>query len=113
MDFWCQPADILLYSKPPNLSTRLIEVGERLEDGKQPMEFYHVAIALDPYTKIEAQGKSVATAPIDYECGHLAIFRLPTAPKVCNAALRGLMRLEGEPYDWRAHHRRGLTADIH
>ncbi|WDL96956.1 hypothetical protein [Alicyclobacillus sp. ALC3] len=97
-EFWCGAGDILLYHRPPNLSTRLIEDGERLEDPGEPEYFYHVAIALDKYTKIEANGKTVAKANIDY--GKFRTFRLPFGHDAIQRGLNLVLSYEGEPYDW-------------
>ncbi|WDL97791.1 hypothetical protein [Alicyclobacillus sp. ALC3] len=88
----------MLYHKPPNLSTRLIEFGEKLEDPGHAQYFYHVALALGPYYKIEADGKTVAINPIDY--GKFEGFRPPIPPKQRDAALAQVHKLVGEPYDW-------------
>ncbi|MCL6442088.1 MAG: hypothetical protein K6T83_01255 [Alicyclobacillus sp.] len=98
MSDWCKPGDILLYPHPPNLSTRLIELGERLEDGKQPIEFYHVALALGPYDKLEADGKRVEVNPIDY--GKFIAYRPPIPKDRRDKALAEMRKYIGQPYDW-------------
>ena len=98
MEFWCKPGDILLYGKPPTLSTKLIEVGEELEDGTQEKEYYHVAIALNQFDKIEAQGKNVGIASIDY--GRFDVYRPPIPAYQIKQGLGETRKLVGEPYDW-------------
>lgn len=97
-EFFAREGDILLYSHAPNLSTRLIQFGEELEDGMQPVECYHVAIALDGYRKIEADGKNVAINPIDYE--RCAVFRPPIDKGHIRQGLGETLKLVDQPYDW-------------
>lgn len=92
------PGDILLYGKHSGPITHLIDWGEIIEDGKQSKEFYHVAIALNEYTKIEADGKNVAIKPIDY--GNFDIYRPPIKKDNINKGLNATRKLIGQPYDW-------------
>lgn len=94
----CRPGDILLYRKKRTLSTDAIELGEWLEDGAESREYYHVAIALDAYRKIEADGRSVAINLIDY--GNFDAFRLPVNKSRRLWALSRIRNFVGQPYDW-------------
>ncbi len=93
-----EPGDILLYRKSPSIADRLVEFGERLEDGAQDREYYHVAIALNANDKIEAYGKSVAIHPIDY--GNFDAFRPPIAPRRIGIGLGTIRQYVGQAYDW-------------
>ncbi len=95
---WAQPGDILLYFRAPNLGTRLIQVGEELEDGVDKRMAYHVAVAMDQYTKIEANGHSVADAPIDY--ANCRVFRPPILSQNIHNGLHAVRKLIGQRYDW-------------
>lgn len=96
----CKAGDILLYEKPPNLDTRLILDGERMEDPGENRYFYHVAIALDVNRKIEAQGATVAIDQIDY--GKFAVFRPPIPESHVKAGIASAMKCVGQKYDWLA-----------
>lgn len=86
-----------MYRYAPNLDTRLIQLGELLEDGR-PRPYYHTAIALDVNRKIEAQGKTVAITEIDY--GNFEPFRPPLTRTQIEEGLSVVLADEGEPYDW-------------
>jgi hypothetical protein len=93
-----EPGDILLYRKLRNRNTEIIRFLERIEDGPQVREYYHVAIALNRHWKIEANGKKVSLAPISY--GSFDVFRPPIPPEQRDVALAYVKGLVGEPYDW-------------
>jgi hypothetical protein len=93
-----EPGDILLYRKLRNRNTEFIRFLERIENGPQVREYYHVAIALDSHSKIEANGNKVCIVPIGY--GSFDIFRPPIPPEQRDAALDVIKGLAGEPYDW-------------
>lgn len=97
-EFFCKPGDLLFYSRTPNLSTRLIEYGERMEDPGQSVYVYHVAIALGAYDKLEADGHSVAINPIDY--GKFEACRPPMSPARINRGLAKVCTYVGQRYDW-------------
>ncbi|WP_436663535.1 hypothetical protein ACOALA_13405 [Alicyclobacillus acidoterrestris] len=107
----CEPGDILLYGRAPNLDTRLILKGERMEDPGEDKYFYHVAIALDANWKIEAQGKTVAITEIDYE--RCTVFRPPIPEWRVKLGLAAVMRCEGQKYDWLAIVNDGLSYLTH
>ncbi|MFB5192646.1 hypothetical protein [Alicyclobacillus fastidiosus] len=103
----CESGDILLYETPPNLDTRLILKGERMEDPGGARYFYHVAIALDANWKIEAQGKTVAITDIDY--GRFAVFRPPIPPSRVKNGVAAVRDCVGQNYDWLAIMNDGLS----
>lgn len=94
----CEPGDILMYRHGNTLDKRLIDFGERLEDGAQSPMYYHVAIALGPNLKIEAQGKSVAIDTIDY--GNFDPYRPPLSAAQIHDGLTAVKKCVGQPYDW-------------
>lgn len=93
-----QPGDILLYRKLHNGHTESIRFLERLENGAQALEYYHVALAFDSQSKIEANGKKVTIDPIDF--GSFDVFRPPIPLQQRNIAIQHMKDLVGEPYDW-------------
>lgn len=93
-----RPGDILMYRHAPNFDTKLIQFGEELEDGCEQDEYYHCAIALNPNTKIEAQGKSVAVDQIDY--GNFDVFRPPLMADQISEGLSAVKECIGQRYDW-------------
>jgi hypothetical protein len=93
-----EPGDILLYRKLRNRKTESIKFIQRLKDGPHVREYYHVAIALDKQSKIEANGKVVTIEPVnDEQCD---VFRPPIPPQQRNSGIDYMKRLAGEPYDW-------------
>ncbi len=93
-----EPGDILLYRKLRNRKTETIKFIERLKNGPQVREYYHVAIALDKHSKIEANGKVVTMKPIDDE--QCDVYRPPIPPQQRDSGIGYMKRLTGEPYDW-------------
>lgn len=96
--FYCQPGDILFYFKSPNLETRLIQIGEDLEEGETAIWPYHVAVALTAYVKVEANGKKTDIVPIDY--GKFRLCRPPYDPAKINQALGWARTQAGRLYGW-------------
>ncbi len=94
-----QRGDVLGYYKATTTLEALIQFGERLEDGPHNREYYHVAVALDNFSKIEADGVKVAINPITSDNGY-AIFRLPVSQSKIDQALTKLRGLMGQRYDW-------------
>lgn len=94
--------DILMYyrpTKPHRLVERAIQLGEILEDGIQDREYYHVAIAVDAQTKVEANGVYVAKADIEKNRS-FDLFRPPIAHHVRHQAMQTILTMEGQKYDW-------------
>lgn len=98
MTGWCRPGDVLLYEHPPTRLTKLIEDGECREDPGEKRYFYHCAVALDAYSKIEADGRDTTINPIDY--GNFACFRPPYDPVKLDGALSWARTQEGRLYGW-------------
>lgn len=98
MTTWCEPGDLLIYSKNPDFFDKLVDLGEELEDGVHKVEVYHIAVALDRYKKIEALTTDVAVDSIDY--GNFVICRPPYDPDNLKEALRWALTQEGKPYGW-------------
>lgn len=97
--FYCQPGDVLLYDRSNSFTARAIDAGEVLEDGPEDREFHHSAIALDPFYKIEADGKHTEIKPIDY--GMFATFRPPYDRKKLPVALDWARKTQvGRLYGW-------------
>lgn len=94
-----EKGDLLFYYKKKNflIFGNLIKFGEFLEDGRQEKTYFHVAIALDDKTLLEADGKTVTKNPIDYEDG-FDVYRV-SLPKL-DDAIQYALSLEGEKYDW-------------
>jgi len=100
MNHWyCKAGDVLLYDRSTSLTSRVIDAGEVIEDGVDDREFHHVAIALDPYYKIEADGNKTTIVPIDY--GMFATFRPPYDRKKLHDALDWARTTQvGRLYGW-------------
>lgn len=94
-----EAGDILLYRHAPTITTRLIELGEVLEDGKQSHEYYHVAIALSSIRKIEANGNRVQIAPVN-NGGIYDVYRPPLSSFQIHMGLAHVKAMEGQRYDW-------------
>jgi hypothetical protein len=95
-----QPGDILLYRhfQQNVLAEVAIDIGEVLEDGPQPYEYYHVAIALGDAKKIESNTAKVEILPVD-EAPYDA-FRPPLSQNQIAVGLGALRNLVNQPYDW-------------
>ncbi|WAH35060.1 hypothetical protein [Alicyclobacillus dauci] len=98
MQTWCEPGDVLVYFKPVNLTTRLIEYGEERIDPGEDRYAYHVAIALDRYNKVEANGQATEINPIDYD--RCEVFRPPYDPAKLPGALAWAHMQVGRLYGW-------------
>lgn len=99
MEQWCRPGDVLIYFKAPNLTTRIIEYGEERIDPGEDRYAYHVAVALDAFAKIEADGKETEINPIDY--GRFEVYRppYPDPARMSSALLWGCAQ-RGRLYGW-------------
>lgn len=95
-----QRGDILMYYGKYTFIDDAIKFGELLEDGSQPKEYYHVAIALSPTEKIEANGIDVTRAPIETTPNLFDYYRLPGSKEQIETSLSFIERFIGEKYDW-------------
>jgi hypothetical protein len=91
--------DILLYYEGGRRFAPFIEIGEILEDGRQPREYYHAAIALDSRHKIETDGFPVMITNIIYD-GSFDVFRPPIPLPDIRRGLYATRQLIGQRYDW-------------
>lgn len=94
-----QPGDILLYYKGGGWSAPAIKLGEILEDGLQPREYYHAAVALDAQHKIETNGFPVSITEIIFDKS-FDVFRPPIEPEDIQRGLHETLKLIGQKYDW-------------
>lgn len=96
--FPAKRGDLLFFPASPNLVTRLIQFGERLEDGNHRIVPYHVAIAVSPFEQIAASTHGVAQSEIDYD--QVLITRPPYDVDMLTDAIAWLTRQKGRLYGW-------------
>lgn len=95
-----EPGDILLYREFQSdiVAEFAIDVGEFLEHGPEPHEYYHVAIVEGDGRKIESNTEKVeileiGEAPFDP-------FRPPLSNIQIKIGLNAIFSLVNQPYDW-------------
>lgn len=98
MQTFCKPGDCLVYFKSRTFTADLIRFGEERMDPGEDAYAFHVAIAMGPYEKIEANGKETSKAPIDY--GNFLRFRPPYDPVKLPNAIDWLKSQKGRLYGW-------------
>ncbi|WDL98117.1 hypothetical protein [Alicyclobacillus sp. ALC3] len=97
--FLCKPGDLLFYFQADNVGEALIQTGEELEEHSDGPWPWHVAVALGPWTKVEADGKETAIHAIDYH--NCVICRPPyESQRALHYALGWARRQRGRLYGW-------------
>lgn len=95
-----QKGDILLYKNPKTFFEHAIIFGEDLHDGIHTSQYYHVAIAISPTEKVEANGRDVAVSEILLDPREFDVFRLPLSQGSIDASVSYILEFVGEHYDW-------------
>lgn len=98
-EFVCNPGDLLFYFRVDDVGEALIIAGEDLEEHSAGPWPWHVAIALDAWSKIEADGRTTAIHPIDY---HNCVVCRPPYPNTqkLNKELGWARKQIGRLYGW-------------
>lgn len=91
--------DLLFYHRVRTAGEALIDLGATLEDGQHTLTMYHIAIALGPYSKIEAiMPGGVHIAPILYD-GTWTATRPPLTTQQINRGIAAAKMDIGQHYD--------------